>query len=93
MESSIMFARPVMSLDACHLKSQWKGMLYAASVLTRIDNVYPVGFAVTESNEEKHFLSNLKECLQRLSTVPPGKQRPKFSFVSDRDKGLVGALE
>jgi transposase-like protein len=25
--------------------------------------------------------------------VPPGKQRPKFSFVSDREKGLEGALE
>jgi MULE transposase domain len=97
MESSIMFARPVMSLDACHLKSQWKETLYAASVLTAMDNVYPVAFAVTESNEDflgwQRFLCNSKECLQCLSTVPPGKQRPKFSFVSDRDKGLEGALE
>jgi hypothetical protein len=52
MESSIMFARPVMSLDARHLKSQWKGTLYAASVLTEMDNVYPIAFAITESNED-----------------------------------------
>jgi hypothetical protein len=78
-------------------KSQWKGTLYDASVLTGMDNIYPVAFAVTESNEDfsgwQRFLSNLKECLQCFSTVPPGKQRPKFSFVSNRDKGLEGALE
>jgi transposase-like protein len=73
------------------------GTLYAPSVLTGMDNVYPVAFAVTESHEDflgwQRFLCNLKECLQCFSTVPPGKQRPKFSFVSDRDKGLEGALE
>jgi MULE transposase domain len=80
------FAHPVMSVDACHLKSQWKWMLYTASVLTGMDNVYPVEFAVTESNEDfkgwQWFLCNLKECLQCLSRVPSGKTRPKFSFVS-----------
>jgi MULE transposase domain len=95
MESSIIFARPVMSLDVCHLKGQWKGTLYAC-VLTGMDNIYPVAFAVTKSNGDflgwQRFLSNMKECLHCLSTVPPGK-KAQFSFVSDCDKGLEGALE
>jgi hypothetical protein len=32
MEASITFVRPVMSLDAAHLKSQWRSNLYVASV-------------------------------------------------------------
>ena len=37
--------RPVISLDAAHLRSEYKGMLHIASVLSGGDNIYPIGFS------------------------------------------------
>jgi hypothetical protein len=80
-----MFARPVMSLDACHLKSQWKGTLCAASVLTGMDNIYPVAFAVTKSNEDflgwQRFLCNLKECLLTAMFVHSATWKTKTQIL------------
>ncbi|MFM8620544.1 MAG: hypothetical protein ACKOCL_00780, partial [Candidatus Nanopelagicaceae bacterium] len=41
MGEALRCVRPVVSLDAAHLKSQWKGTLYLASVKTPCDEVYP----------------------------------------------------
>jgi hypothetical protein len=51
MNKSMAFVRPVISLDAVHLKSKWKGTLYMASVKTACDEVYPVAFAIVNDNE------------------------------------------
>ena len=42
MKETLRYVRPMMSLDAAHLKSQWKGTLYVASVKTASDKLYPV---------------------------------------------------
>ena len=44
--------RPVISLDAAHLRSEYKGMLYIASVLSGGDDVYPLGFMISSGNED-----------------------------------------
>jgi hypothetical protein len=45
------YVRPVLSLDAAHLRSQWNGTLYVASVQSACDEIYPVAFAIMRDNE------------------------------------------
>jgi hypothetical protein len=44
MNAGLKFVRSVMSLEAAHLKSIYKGTIYVASVLSRMNEVYPIGF-------------------------------------------------
>jgi hypothetical protein len=43
MNNALKFVRPVISLDAAHLRSEFKGTLYVASVLTGNNDVFPIG--------------------------------------------------
>ena len=98
MKESLRYVRPIMSLDAAHLKSRWKGTLYVASVKTACDEIYPVAVAIMRDNENESgwtwFLELLHEAIELLvMDHPNGIIRYKyFSFVSDRQKGLIQAL-
>ncbi len=70
--------RPGISLDAAHLQSEYKGMLYIASVLSGGDNIYPIGFIIASGNKDRKtwtkMLGLLKEafsiiCKQGFQTV------------------------
>ncbi|XP_026410734.1 uncharacterized protein LOC113305959 [Papaver somniferum] len=69
------FCRPVLFVDAAHLKSKYLAHMMEATGLT--------GNAVSSENEAnwKWFLENSKEVLSHL--------RPNLTFVSDRGIGLV----
>ena len=95
--------RPMISLDAAHLKSKFKGTLFVASVLSATNEVYPLGlFMIAAGNEDLPtwtvMLTALKEACPIISTEEDsyfGDRTPrhlKFVFISDRDKGLKGAL-
>jgi hypothetical protein len=101
------YVRPVISLDAAHLRSEYKGMLYIASVLSGNDDIYPIGFMIATGNEDRmswtKMLGLLKQACPLISeqgfprnveevSVEP-HQRSPFIFVSDRDKGLKPALK
>jgi hypothetical protein len=104
MNESLQFVRPVVSLDAAHLKSAQKGTLYVASVLSGANEVYPIGFMIAAGNEDgatwRKMLMLLKEACPILSQqgfeddshVDGSDYRYPFSFISDRDKGLKPAL-
>jgi hypothetical protein len=98
MNKTMMHVRPVMSLDACHLRSKWKGTLYVASVKTTCENIYPVAFAITKDNENEAgwtwFLEQLRSSIKCLVQPHPleAVRYKYFSFVSDRSKGLLTAL-
>ena len=98
MKTTMMYVRPVMSLDAAHLKSEWKGILYVASVKTAGDRLYPVAIGITQDNENENgwswFLELLRSSIDCLvMDCPNGRSRCKyFSFVSDWQKGLIQAL-
>jgi len=98
MKTTMKNVRPVMSLDAAHLKSKWKGILYTASVMTASNNVYPVAIAITHGNENESgwnwFLGLLDNAIDVLKMDHPRSEvRYKyFTFISDRQKGLIGAL-
>ena len=99
--------RPVISVDAAHLWSEFKGMLYVASVLSGGDDIYPIGFMIASGNEDRKtwtkMLRLLKEacpviCEQGFGTFNVQEDlnthhRSKFLFISDRDKGLKPALK
>ena len=99
MNASLQFVRPVMSFDACHLKSKWSGTLYVASVKSGQDNLYPVAMGIGRENENEAgwtwFLELLSSALEILTSDHPSVHVPYkyFSFVSDRQKGLINALK
>jgi hypothetical protein len=103
MNVSLSFVRPVVSLDAAHLKSVHKGTLYVASVLSGANEVYPIGFMISSGNEDcetwTRMLGHLREACPILSeqgfpdeTIQAEEDRHQFVFMSDRDKGLKPAL-
>jgi hypothetical protein len=47
------FVRPVISLDAAQLWSEYKGMLYIASVLLENNDIHPIGFMIAAGDEDK----------------------------------------
>jgi len=99
MKTSMRYVRPIMSIDAAHLRSQWKGTMYVASVKTACDEIYPVALGVMRDNEQKQdwtwFLQLLHSSIGMLSMEHPVPRVGKkfFTFISDRQKGLINALE
>ena len=53
MNQSFSFVRPVVSLDAAHLKGVHKGTtMYVASVMSGAKDVYPIGFMLARGDED-----------------------------------------
>jgi hypothetical protein len=53
MKDLLSFVRPVVSLDAAHLRSVHKGTLYVASILSGANVVYPIrGFMILTGYED-----------------------------------------
>ncbi len=94
-KDSLKFVRPIISLDATHQKSKHKGTLLAATVLSAMNELYPLGFIIYSGNEDlsswTEMLTALKEACPRVATetdnnlyygegMVPGL---KFAFISD----------
>ena len=98
MKTTLRHVRPVISLDAAHLKSEWMGTLYVASVKTTCDEIYPVAVAITKDNESEAtwtwFLELLHSAVELLVMTHPRASvtQKYFTFISDRQKGLIQAL-
>ncbi len=98
--NKLRFIRPVISLDACHLNSDAKGTLYIATGKSGNNELFPFAFTIASTNENKSgwkfFLGHLKTTCPLLS-VPHVQLRcypySNFSFISDRDKGLLEAIK
>ncbi|PKU74228.1 hypothetical protein MA16_Dca021632 [Dendrobium catenatum] len=79
--------RPLISLDACHLKSKYLGVLLSANSVDGNNGLFTIAYVVVEA-ESKHswswFLKNMGETIgTNLSTL---------SFISDMEKGLGEAI-
>ena len=98
MKTTLRHVRPVISLDAAHLKSEWMGTLYVASVKTTCDEIYPVAIGIAKDNESEAtwtwFLELLHSAVELLVMTHPRASVAKkyFTFMSDRQKGLIQAL-
>jgi hypothetical protein len=107
MNNALKFVRPVISLDAAHLQSEFKGTLYVASVLTGNNDVFPIGFMIAAGNEDGEtwiqMLTYLKEACpiicqqggahQAMAGDNTQLRETPFVFVSDCDKGLKEAVK
>lgn len=100
MLEAMQVVRPVMSLDAAHMKTtRGGGTLYVASVKSACDHVFPVAVSLMVDNENKAgwtwFLENLRAALPILDQTHDSIEvvYKKFVFISDRQKGLVESLK
>ena len=81
--------KPVIGLDGCHLKGPLGGILLTAVGTDPNDGMYPIAWAQVEAENNSSwdwFLGLLKD---DLNIVNDGN----YTFISDRQKGLVNALE
>ncbi|CAL8169562.1 unnamed protein product [Prunus armeniaca] len=81
------FCRPLLFLDGTFIKNKYKGHLLAATGKNGNQGMYPLAFAVVDSENEENwtwFLQNLAEIVN-----PQGRT---IAFISDRNKGLLEAL-
>ncbi|KAK4779255.1 hypothetical protein SAY86_006783 [Trapa natans] len=74
--------RPLIFLDSMPVKSKYQGMLLAATAVDAEDAVFPVAFAVVDSETVENWHWFLGQLKSALSTLVP------LTFVADRLKGL-----
>ncbi|XP_076916909.1 uncharacterized protein LOC143576766 [Bidens hawaiensis] len=81
--------RDLLGLDGAFLKSAWPGQLLTAVSLDPNSGYYPVAYVVVEDetmNSWEWFLECLGDDLYL-------NKRSKFTFMSDRQKGLIQAVD
>jgi hypothetical protein len=81
---SLNFVRPVISLDAAHLKGKYKGTLFIATVLTANNEVYPLGFLISSGNEDlatwTKMLTLLKEACPLIASTDAWHAEERESY-------------
>ncbi|KAE8684549.1 hypothetical protein F3Y22_tig00111127pilonHSYRG00005 [Hibiscus syriacus] len=80
--------RPIISIDGCHLKGYYGGTLLAVVGIDCNDNIYPIAYAVVESEIE----SSWTWFLLLLATDLEIETSHNITFMSDKQKGLVKAM-
>ncbi|GKG12182.1 uncharacterized protein Tco_0346419, partial [Tanacetum coccineum] len=78
--------RPYISLDACHLKGKFTGVLAAATGIDGNNSIFPVAFSVLES-ENKSSWTWFLELVKKAIGTPDG-----LVISSDMQKGLEVAI-
>ena len=82
----------VISVDAAHLKSAYKGTIFICSGLTGNDEAYILAFGISGGNEDYRtwniFNKLFAIACPSVSLVEDDMLYPKFVIDSDRDKGL-----
>ncbi|KAL5826878.1 hypothetical protein ACOSQ4_018675 [Xanthoceras sorbifolium] len=81
--------RPFIGLDGCHLKGPLGGVLLAAVALDANNGVYPLAVCICEAENLlswSWFLKHLHDYLKYPTEKP-------LCFMSDRQKGVLSALE
>ncbi|CAK8563502.1 unnamed protein product [Lathyrus sativus] len=79
---------PLIGLDACFLKGDFRGQLIGDVGKDGNNKIYPIAYAVVEDETKdswKWFLNLLFEDLQSI-------QDNKYGFISDQQKGLVPTI-
>ncbi|KAL4386600.1 hypothetical protein GQ457_09G006940 [Hibiscus cannabinus] len=80
--------RPIICLDGCFLKGHYQGWLLSAVGVDANDCVYPLAYAIVESEN----LSSWTWFLQILETDMELTNSNHYTFMSDKQKGLVDAI-
>ena len=81
--------RPFIGVDGCHLKGPFGGVLLSAVALDANSGLFPLAVCICEKENQaswEWFLYNLKIHLKYPSSR-------NLTFMSDRQKGVIAALE
>ncbi|KAK9287670.1 hypothetical protein L1049_016108 [Liquidambar formosana] len=81
--------RPFIGLDACHLKGHFGGQLLHAVARDGNDRMYPVAMAVVEAECKDSW----SWFLENLAAVIGSVEEFGWTFISDRQKGLVPSFD
>ena len=73
--NNLQYVRPVISCDACHLKSKHKGMLYMFTCLSGKNEVYILAFGIASGNEDEN---NWSWMLKNFSKACPNINLPRI---------------
>ncbi|XP_071902754.1 uncharacterized protein [Coffea arabica] len=87
---SLQIDRPIIGLDGCFLKSPFGGQLLTALGTDANENMFPISFAVVEVENYDSWSWFLRELITQIGR---GNKRVAYTFISDRQKGLVHAIE
>lgn len=74
--------RPIICVDACHIKTKYGGQLFTAVGIDGNDSIYPIAWAVCEvesTSTWKWFLTTFKGDLNIVNTGP-------YTIMSDKQK-------
>nr|GEW79284.1 transposase, mutator type [Tanacetum cinerariifolium] len=80
--------KELLGLDGCFLSGPWPGQILTVVGVDPNNGTYPVAYAIVES-ETKDSWSWFLECLRGDLDL---NRRSNFTFVSDRQKGIIPAL-
>ncbi|KAL2231732.1 UNVERIFIED_CONTAM: hypothetical protein Sindi_1767600 [Sesamum indicum] len=81
--------RPIIGLDGCFLKTCYGGQLLVAVGRDGNDNMFPIAMAVVQIENRENWTWFLGELLDDIG----GMGTSMWSFISDRQKGLIEALK
>ncbi|XP_012837640.1 PREDICTED: uncharacterized protein LOC105958177 [Erythranthe guttata] len=81
--------RPLIGLDGCFLKTVHGGQLLCAVGRDGNDNLFPIALAVVPVENREAWNWFLGELLDEIG----GVQERKWTFISDRQKGLLEAIK
>ncbi|XP_004309311.1 PREDICTED: uncharacterized protein LOC101313268 [Fragaria vesca subsp. vesca] len=81
------FCRPILFIDATFITNKYKGQLIGASAKDANQGLYPVAYAIVDSETE----SNWRFFLQCVSEVFSRYPMRQVTFISDRNPGLLSA--
>ncbi|XP_074337149.1 uncharacterized protein LOC141674321 [Apium graveolens] len=79
----------LVGLDGCHLKGPFGGQLLATVGVDANNGMYPIAWAVVESETTESW----KWFMELLSQDLKIQNDAEWTFISDRQKGLINALE
>nr|XP_027093574.1 uncharacterized protein LOC113713973 [Coffea arabica] len=82
--------RPIIGLGGCFLKSPFGGQLLTALGRDANENMFLISFAVVEVENYDSWSWFLREL---ISQIGRGNKGVAYTFISDRQKGLVHAIE
>ncbi|XP_026445461.1 uncharacterized protein LOC113346087 [Papaver somniferum] len=80
--------RPFIGLDGCHLSGKYGGVMLSAVALDGNNGMYPLEMFFCDCENKKNWLLFLNLIKDRILEHPA-----PLTFISDRQKGLIPALE
>ncbi|XP_008802419.2 uncharacterized protein LOC103716264 [Phoenix dactylifera] len=83
--------RPLLELDRVQLKGKYLGGLLCASAVDADDTLYPLAFAIVDTESDENWMWFLSE-LRKLLGVNTDKM-PVLTILSERQNGIVEAVE